>query len=123
MLFILALQAALACCAGKEKPAGEMIAPKLISYSLSDGTNTYEAQEIRGNCIYVSVPRERDLSHLTADFTYSGVRVFIGKEEQVSGVTTVDLSDSTAPLIYSVVSESGLEVYIMSMCSTFLRYL
>jgi len=101
-----------------------MTLPKVMSYSLSDGVHVYDAFEIQDGRIFVMAPGGNDFSKLTATFTHTGAKALIGKDEQVSGVTQVDFSSSSAPVIYTFVSESGMKnhyyVYLFDLPLVFI---
>ena len=79
----------------------------LLTFALSDGTNTYEAFDIHDGIVDVQVPNDMDLTNVAAVFTHSGASVKVGDAVQTSGVSTQDFSDFVNPVEYEVYAESG----------------
>lgn len=70
----------------------------MLSFALSDGTNTFDAFSIGDAYIDIQVPQGTDLSAMTVIFTHDGERVVVKGENQVSGVSKHDFSDFTNPI-------------------------
>lgn len=95
---------------------GAQNARELLSFSLSDGKNTYTAFDISNGYANVQVPGGTDMTNMSAIFTYNGESVKVNDVPQTSGVGTQDFSDFVHPLTYVVTSKSGAtQSYIIRM--------
>ncbi len=74
----------------------------MLSFALTDGTDTYEAFSIGESYIDIQVPQGTDLSAMTVVFTHDGTRVVVKGVDQVSGVNKHDFSDFTNPIRFIV---------------------
>ena len=88
----------------------------LLSFSLSDGVNTYEAFDISDGYVNVQVPNGTDMTGMTATFEHNGASVKVGDVPQTSGEGTHNFSDFVNPLTYVVTSKAGTtRSYIIRM--------
>lgn len=89
---------------------------ELLSFSLSDGVNSYEAFEIKNDIISVQVPNGTDMSDMVATFTHNGTSVSVGGTPQTSGVDSQDFSDFSTPVEYEVTaSDATTHIYSVRM--------
>lgn len=80
--------------------------PGMLSFSLTDGTNTFNAFNIRDGYIDIQVPEKTDLANMTANFTFIGEKVTVDNLEQISGVESHDFSDFVNPIQYVVETQT-----------------
>jgi len=80
---------------------------EMLSFSLTDGTNTYSPFELNDGNIRISVPNHGDFKNLKAVFTHNGASVTVDGVEQVSSETVNDFSDFAHPVKYTVTAYSG----------------
>ena len=91
-------------------------AHELLSFSLSDGVNTYKAFDISDGYVNVQVPNGTDMTAMTATFEHNGASITVNDVPQTSGVGTHDFSDFVNPLTYVVTSRiGGAQSYIIRM--------
>lgn len=89
---------------------------ELLSFSLSDGVNTYKAFDISDGYVNVQVPNGTDMTAMTATFEHNGVSVKVNGVPQTSGVDSHDFSDFVNPVSYVVTSKAGTsQSYIIRM--------
>lgn len=89
---------------------------EMLTFSLSDGVNSYEAFEIKNDIISVQVPNGTDMSDLVATFTHNGSSVSVGGTPQTSGVDSQDFSDFATPVQYVVTaSDASTRTYSIRM--------
>ena len=81
---------------------------ELLSFSLSDGTNTYKAFDISDGYVNVQVPNGTDMSNMTATFNHNGASVKVNGVPQTSGVDSYDFSDFVHPIVYTVTATNGM---------------
>ena len=91
-------------CHEEDQP--EIDKTDFLWYALTDkdSNNKSEAFLIQGNTIHIMAPLQSDLTALTHEFSINGISVFVGEEEQHSGIESYDFSDFTSPQTYRVVS-------------------
>lgn len=80
----------------------------ILSFSLSNGTGTYEAFEIKDGVISVQVPNGTDMTDMTANFVTNGGKVTLDGIEQTSGVSRQNFDDFTSPVKYVVTAADGV---------------
>lgn len=78
-----------------------------LSFVLTDGVSDYPAFAIIDTIILVKVPNQGDFSHLKAKFRHNGIETTVHGVVQESGISENDFSDSTNPVVYTVVSSEG----------------
>lgn len=83
---------------------------KMLSFALTDGTDTFDAFCIGEDYIDVQVPQGTNLSAMTVVFTHDGSRVVVKGVDQVSGVSKHDFSDFTNPVRF-VVADAASNVH------------
>lgn len=80
---------------------------KMLSFALTDGTNTFEAFSIDDAYIDIQVPQGTDLSAMTVVFTHDGEKIDVEDVDQVSGESKHDFSDFTNPVRFVVTDATG----------------
>ena len=81
--------------------------PNFLSFTLTDGISDYPAFAIINNLVCVKVPNQGDFSHLKAKFQHNGKEVAVNGVVQKSEENENDFSDSTKPVVYTIVSADG----------------
>ena len=102
LFYFLAVALLFACDKTNEVPLSSE--KELLSFKIESAANSTPLEEtiegiIDQSEIQLIIPAEIDATKLIATFTHSGKMVFVGSEQQESGVTP---NDFTEPLIYTV---------------------
>ena len=80
----------------------------ILSFSLSNGTGTYDAFDISNGYVNVQVPNGTDMTDMIANFVTNGGNVTVDGTEQTSGVSRQNFDDFTSPVKYVVTAADGV---------------
>jgi len=116
LFLLLFLSLGLSSCSQKEDGSELPGTMDLLTFSLSDGSETYDAFDISDGYVNVQVPDGTDMKQMVATFTHNGSKVTLNGEEQKSGTGVHDFSEFFSPSVYVVWDESGhSKKYIIRM--------
>jgi len=79
----------------------------ITSFTLTDGIGEYSAFAIIDSTILVKVPNQGDFTRMKANISHNSRELYVDNVLQINGVTENDFSDSTNPVVYTVVSSEG----------------